>query len=236
MSSKHRRSIRLRGYDYTQPGAYFVTICTHDREHLFGEVIDGEMRVNEFGQIVQEEWFRTAQVRPYVQLQPDEFVVMPNHVHGIIWIVDDDATDARAQRSIVGAQRSIVGAQRRPVVGAQRRPVVGAQRRCAPTADVPHVVPGSLGAIVRAIKSAITKRINILRNTPGASVWQRNYWEHIIRTERALQAIRRYIRDNPLRWDMDRYNAEATRSDPVAREIREMLQDESQHTSSNDRR
>ena len=89
---------------------------------------------------------------------------------------------------------------------------------------------------MRAIKSAVTKRINILRDTPGAPVWQRNYWEHIIRTERALQAIRRYIRDNPLRWDMDRYNAEATRSDPVAREIREMLQDESQHTSSNDRR
>ncbi len=218
MSSKHRRSIRLRGYDYTQAGAYFVTICTYGREHLFGEVIDGVMHVNEFGQIVQEEWFRTAQVRPYVQLQPDEFVVMPNHIHGIIWIVDDDATD--------------VGAQRRSIVGAQRRPVVGAQRRCAPTTTgVPRVVPRSLGAIVRAIKSAITKRINILRDAPGSPVWQRNYWEHIIRTERALQTIRRYIIDNPRRWARDRYNAQSSGSDPAAREIWRMLQDENQHTN-----
>jgi putative transposase len=82
----HRRSIRLKGYDYTQAGAYFVTIVTHDRECLFGEVVDGVMRLNAFGEIVREEWFRTAVVRPYVMLAPDEFVVMPNHIHGIIWI------------------------------------------------------------------------------------------------------------------------------------------------------
>mgnify|MGYP001772626486 CR=1 FL=1 len=87
----HCRSIRFRGYDYTQPGAYFITICTYEQEPLFGEVVDGEMRVNEWGQIVQEEWFRTARLRPYVILYDDEFVVMPNHVHGIIWIVGDDA-------------------------------------------------------------------------------------------------------------------------------------------------
>ncbi|RME36986.1 MAG: transposase, partial [Thermoflexia bacterium] len=78
----HRRSIRLRGYDYTQPGAYFVTICAYDREPLFGEVVDGEMRVNKWGEIVREEWFRTTQLRPYVVLYDDEFVVMPNHIHG----------------------------------------------------------------------------------------------------------------------------------------------------------
>ena len=84
----HRRSIRLKGYDYTQPGAYFVTICTHGRKMLFGRVVDGEMALNEFGEIVREEWFKTAQVRPYVRLYEDEFVVMPNHIHGIIWIVE----------------------------------------------------------------------------------------------------------------------------------------------------
>jgi REP element-mobilizing transposase RayT len=87
----HRRSIRLKGYDYSQAGAYFITICTQDRAGLFGEIVDGEMRLNEYGQIVRDEWFHTAVVRPCVVLYPDEFVVMPNHVHGIIWIVDTDA-------------------------------------------------------------------------------------------------------------------------------------------------
>jgi len=217
----HRRSIRLKGYDYTQPGAYFVTMVTYERICLFGEIVDGEMRANDYGQIVRDEWFQTAVLRPYVVLHPDEFVVMPNHVHGIIWIVGDDDMD------IVG-----VGAQRR-YVGAQRR-YVGAQRRCAPTindavggATPTNVIPGSLGAIVRAFKSAVTKRINVLRSTPGAPVWQRNYYEHIIRYGRPLNAIRRYILDNPLRWYLDRENSARMGSDPLAREIWEMLrQDE----------
>lgn len=93
----HRRSIRLKGYDYTQPGAYFITICTHERAHLFGAVVEGEMRLNEWGEIVREEWFKTAQIRPYVTLYPDEFVLMPNHVHGIVWIVG-----ARRRRAPTG--------------------------------------------------------------------------------------------------------------------------------------
>ena len=178
-----RRSIRLKGYDYTQPGAYFVTICTHGRAMLFGRVVDGEMALNAYGEIVREEWFRTAQVRPYVELFPDEFVVMPNHIHGIVWIV-------------------------------------GATRRVAPTNGHPHgPVPGSLGAIIGQFKSIVTKRINALRGTPGAPVWQRNYYEYIIRTERALDAIRRYIAANPLRWDLDRYNPAATGTDPMARDL-----------------
>jgi REP element-mobilizing transposase RayT len=83
----HRRSIRLKGYDYTQAGAYFVTICAYQRLHVFGEVINGEMVLNETGKIARDEWFKTAELRPYVELFEDEFVVMPNHGHGIIWIV-----------------------------------------------------------------------------------------------------------------------------------------------------
>ena len=196
----HRRSIRLKGYDYTRPGAYFVTICAHNRECLFGEVVDGEMVLNEYGEIVREEWFRTAQVRPYVELFEDEFVVMPNHIHGIVWIVDDvDDT-------------------------------VGAQRRCASTTKpkpggVPpnNVAPGSLGAIIRSFKSAVTKRINALRGTTGAPVWQRNYYEHIIRDDRALNAIRRYIAENPLRWHLDRYNPHHQGPDPLDRDIWRMM-------------
>lgn len=190
----HRHSIRLRGYDYTQPGAYFVTICAHQREPLFGEVVDGEMRLNEFGEIVREEWFRTAEIRPNVELFDDEFVVMPNHIHGIIWIVDD-------------------------TVGATRR-VAPTTRRVAPTRGP---VPGSIGAIIGQFKSIVTKHINALRGTPGTPIWQRNYWEHIIRNEHALNAIRQYICDNPARWSLDRYNPHAVGPDPMAQEIGAML-------------
>ncbi len=174
----HGKSIRLKGWDYTQTGAYFVTICTHEREPLFGRVLHGKMVLNVFGRIAWEEWFRTARIRPNVELFEDEFVVMPDHVHGIVWIVGDENVDA--------------------------------QRRCASTkpggVTPNNVAPGSLGAIVRAFKSMVTKRINEHRGTPGARVWQRNYYEHIIRTDRALNAIRRYIMNNPMRWQFDRYN------------------------------
>lgn len=189
----HRRSIRLKEYDYTQPGAYFVTICAHGRAPLFGDVVDGEMRLNEYGEIVRAEWFKTAQLRSHVVLHEDEFVVMPNHIHGIIWIVDD----------------------------------VGATRRVAPTKTNPPAgpAPGSIGAIVGQFKSAVTRRINQRRGTPGVRVWQRNYHEHIIRHERALNAIRRYIAENPLRWHLDRYNPPATGTDPQAQEIWQMMKE-----------
>ncbi len=84
----HRRSIRLADYDYSAEGGYFITIVTQGRACLFGEVNDGVMQLNEFGKIVWAEWYRTAELRPNVELLEDEFVVMPNHVHGIIWIID----------------------------------------------------------------------------------------------------------------------------------------------------
>jgi len=176
-----RRSIRLRGYDYAGPGAYFVTICTHERAPLFGRVVDGEMVLNEYGEIVREEWFKTARVRLYVVLYDDEFVVVPNHIHGIIWIVNTPTHDA-------------VGAWRR------RAPTC----RAHTTEQFGKPVPGSIPTIVRSYKSAVTRRINQMRGTLGAPVWQRNYYEHIIRDERVLNAIRRYIRQNPLRWCLDR--------------------------------
>jgi len=265
----HRRSIRLPGYDYTQPGAYFITIVTHERMPSFGEIVDGEMRLNEYGEIVRAEWFQTAVVRPYVVLHPDEFVVMPNHIHGIIWIVGNDnsddgvdnGSDARDDGSGGDTPRNdgagSGGAGRRDDGAGSRGGTVGAQRRCAPTfapknatfppgatptstgrairgATPTNVVPGSLGAIVRSFKSVVTRRINIMRNTPGAPVWQRNYYEHIIRTDRALNAIRRYIADNPRRWHLDRKNIHRIGDDPLAQEIWDMLQqDDDRHNSGN---
>jgi len=177
----HRRSIRLPGYDYTQPGAYFVTFVAHDRECLFGDVVDGVMRLNAFGEIVRDEWFRTAVVRPYVMLDPDEFVVMPNHVHGIIWIT--------------GGRGDPVGRPYDPV-GRPHDNDRDDQRPHGPAA-------GSVGAIIGQIKSIAAKRINALRGTPAAPVWGRNYYEHIIRYETSLSRIRRYIAANPSRWAED---------------------------------
>ena len=171
----HRRSTRLKGYDYTQPGAYFVTICTYQREPLFGEIVDGNMILNACGEIARDEWFKTARIRNNVQLNEDEFVVMPNHLHGIIWIIE---------------------------------PVVGARRRRAPTTHETFGSPvsGSIPTIMRSFKSAVTKRINQHLDSPGMPVWQRNYYEHIVRDDDELDAIRGYIRDNPLRWALDRNN------------------------------
>lgn len=174
---QRRRSIRLKGYDYSKAGAYFVTIVTHNRACLFGEVVNEEMRLNELGEIVRNEWFRSAEIRREIQLNPDEFVVMPNHIHGIVWIADDD---------MVGATGRMVD-------------VVGATGRSP-------LPPRSLASFIAGFKSGVTKCINQHRRTPGAPVWQRNYYEHIIRNEASLVRSREYIVNNPMQWALDREN------------------------------
>jgi len=165
----HRRSIRLPEYDYSQPGGYYITILTHNRECLFGDVVDGKMVLNDAGKIVRDEWLKTAEIRTEIEL--DEFIVMPNHVHGIIFIVD------------------------------------GYRRGDPPVAPTkPGPKPKSIGSIMAGFKSAVTKRINQMRNTSEFTVWQRNYWEHIIRDEHDLNRIREYIINNPLRWELDNDN------------------------------
>ena len=173
---QHRRSIRLKDYDYTQGGAYFVTICTGQREYLFGEIHTGMMRCNIYGEIAAEEWQCTPQLRACVEL--DVFVVMPNHIHGIILITRD---------IVVGAQRAA--------------PLQTPHLLQGVTAN--NVTSGSLGAIVRAFKSAVTKRINEMRDTPAAPIWQRNYYEHVIRSEDSCNYIRHYVATNPERWEED---------------------------------
>ena len=175
----HRRSIRLPGYDYASAGAYFVTVCTYGRECLFGAVEAGAVRLNRYGLVVREEWLRSAAQRPEIEL--DAFVVMPNHVHGIV-IITDDGTPGR-----VGAER--VGAEH---VGAEHVPPL-------------HRPPGSLGSFVAGFKMAVTKRVNLLRGTPGGIVWQRNYYERIIRDDDEAMAIRAYIYENAGRWPEDDY-------------------------------
>src|SRR5690349_19779420 len=155
----HRRSIRLKGYDYTQPGAYFITFCTYQRRHIFGEVVNGEMILNDAGKIARQEWFKTAELRPYVKLYEDEFVIMPNHGHGIIWIDSDEARRRRASSESETAEQ------------------------------FGKPVKGSIPTIVRAYKSAVTYAINAVQNMHGAVLWQKNYYEHIIRNDRELNNI-----------------------------------------------
>ena len=161
MRRYNRRSIRLKDFDYSQPGAYFVTVCTYRREHLFGKLVDGEMRLNRFGRIVWEEWMRSADIRPEIIL--DEFVVMPNHVHGIIVITESKSTDNH---------QNLVGAHGR-----------------APLRRKPR----SLSSFLAGWKSATAKRINQIRGTPGGAVLQRNFYDHIVRNERSLNRTREYI-------------------------------------------
>jgi putative transposase len=183
----HRRSIRLQGYDYSQSGTYFVTICAKDRACLFGDIADGVMRLNDAGQIVQTTWDELPSHYPGVET--DEFVVMPNHVHGIIVLTDRD----------VGAQFIA------PLSNNQGAMNQGAMNR-APT----------LGAVVRGLKARVTAAVNGLRRTPGAPVWQRNYYEHIIRNDESLDQIRRYITDNPMQWALDRENPSAVGAQFIA--------------------
>ena len=159
----HRRSVRLKGYD-SQPGAYFVTVCTRDRECTLGDVIEDEVRVTELGHIVEECWHDLPS--HYAHLRLDAFVIMPNHVHAIIIL--------------------------------KGYPDVGAGLRPAPTAK-----RAGLPEIVRAFKAFSARRINELLDSAGTPFWQRNYYDHVIRNERELNAIRQYIADNPARWNDD---------------------------------
>ncbi len=220
----HRRSIRLIGYDYSQAGAYFVTICTHDRAYLFGDVVNGQMVLNDAGMVVADEWMHTQVLRPYVQM--DEFVVMPNHFHGIIVITRDMKPDDGATHDITADRRGTAcraqsADHAHPPCGA---PIEGTARH-APTIgasiDAPtmakqfgHAVPGALPTVIRSFKSAATKRINEYRDAAGEPVWQRNYYEHIIRSEKSLNHIRQYIADNPEQWDVDRDNMNAVTPEP----------------------
>ena len=145
-----------------------MTICTRNKEFIFGDVVDGVMHLNEFGQLVEREWLKTSEMRDDVEL--DEQIVMPNHIHGIIMI--------------------------------KRRGV----SQYAPTKAVFRSQSRTLGAIVRGFKSVVTKKINIIRNTSGSPVWQRNYYEHIIRNDDELNQVREYINNNPLQWQFDREN------------------------------
>lgn len=206
MNEPHRRSLRLSSFDYADERAYFVTICTYNRDPVLGEVAGEAVRLSAIGEIAREEWLKTAELRPYVIL--DAFVIMPDHMHAILFI---DHRDDRWRTHAVGAQRAAPNsgspAENTPVTFQLGEQVSRAQRAAPLQTEshidpdvTPKVTPQSLGAIIRAYKSAVTNRVNDLRGTPGAPLWQRNYYDHVIRAEDDLNAIRTYIDTNPARW------------------------------------
>ena len=174
---RRRRSIRLQGYDYNRQGAYFVTICTRNRVCLLGDIVEGRMYLSEAGRLAQAVWEDLPHHYPHVQI--DVWVIMPNHMHGIIILTEADP------KTDVGTKTD-----------------VGAGLKPAPTAATRH----GLSEIVRAFKTFSARRINALHNTVGTPFWQRNYYEHVIWNESALDRIRQYIVDNPARWREDPEN------------------------------
>lgn len=185
----HRRSIRLQGYDYSQAGAYYVTIVTQGRECLFGEIIDVEMYINEYGEIVQKWWDEIPTHFPNTEL--GAFVIMPNHIHGIIFIIAE---------------------RRGEVLSPHDNPNKNIQN---PYLDVtsnqggktPPLHKPTLGQIVAYFKYQSTKEMNHIETDKAITkFWQRNYYEHIIRDDKDLQNKTDYIEANPMLWDEDDNN------------------------------
>lgn len=174
-SSLHnRRSIRLKGYDYSSPGAYFVTIVTHGRLPILGKLISGEIQLSILGRIIEECWQEIPSHFPLVSL--DAYVIMPNHLHGIVNINDDHIETAKN-----GLPNPIKNNKSSQNVPQQQ----------------------SLGAIIGLYKSSATKRIRQRQIYYPNPIWQRNYYEHIIRNEEDYEQIFDYIQANPLNWEND---------------------------------
>ncbi|MBN1805650.1 MAG: transposase [Sedimentisphaerales bacterium] len=173
-----RRSIRLNGYDYSQEGWYYVTVCAFGHKCIFSKIVDGQIQLYKYGQIIDKCWKWLAERYDYVHL--DRYVVMPNHLHGIIFLKG----------------------------GSRTAPTIKNKSGSSLTAPTNTRKCKSLSSLVGAFKTISTKQINIIRNTPGKKLWQRNYYEHVIRDEDELNHIRQYIAENSLNWRTDEENPE----------------------------
>lgn len=173
----HRKSIRLKGYDYSTEGLYFITICTQNKNYLFGEILDGKMILNNAGLMVEKIYKKL--VGSFENIQSEEYMIMPNHFHCIIEIINN-----------VGV----------PLVGTQMDGNNRATTRVAPT----------ITDIIGAFKSLTTlEYIKMVKNNQlpnfNRRIWQRNYYENIIRNEKTYLKVLEYIKNNPIKWDEDKY-------------------------------
>lgn len=190
----HRRSIRLKGYDYTQVGAYFVTAVTWHRDCLFGDFADGEVQLNRAGQIIRDEWMNLAQRFKFVEL--GAFVVMPNHLHGILLFHG------------VGATRPVLSGAPSGQTLSHHETTAGIDGSPLPSPRGPN--PASLGALIGEFKSRATKRLWKIPSLTRTPIWQRNYYERILRNEKEVSATWDYIESNPSLWDDDDENQHKT--------------------------
>ena len=192
----HRRSIRLKGYDYSQSGLYFITICCQDRRCRFGKVVNGEMILSDFGKIAYNEWAALQERFPNFDL--DVFQIMPNHMHGIIVITHNMARTDGPNIPHIPVREPLAVCQ-----NIQNGEILAVSPTCDDTSNLITV-----GAIVGAYKSIVNNKCLDLckaQNTKMGKLWQRNYYEHIIRNERAYSNISKYILENPIKWDGDKF-------------------------------
>lgn len=177
----HRKSIRLKNYNYASPGHYFITIKTYCRQPFFGEIVDGKMALNGYGDIAKQCWLEIPEHYPSVEL--DEWVIMPDHIHGILRIKEySDFANAKSAFD-VGVE-NLQPLHQMPKPGQRHK--------------FQHVIPGSIACIVRGFKIGVTKSIRA--DCPGKIIWQRNYHDHIVQDQEELNNIRNYIKLNPLKW------------------------------------
>ena len=203
-SISKRKSIRLVDFDYTQPNSYFVTICTHNRACLFGRIVNDVMYPNEFGNIACYIWEKIPSHFPNTVL--DEWVVMPNHVHGIVSIVDSDsssqATHAPPLRQDIDLTANSTTTPISPVGARHASPEPGRER----SGKFAGTRSRSISAVVGSYKSAVSRKIGEIHRISDGTIWQRTYHDHVIRNQAALDRIRRYIKENPARWAKDPEN------------------------------
>jgi putative transposase len=183
---------RLKSWDYSNDGWYFVTICTKNRMHFFGEVVNDEMQLSEIGKVAVDEWVKTSQIRPDVTI--DSFVVMPNHVHAVVVIQRQQSNSPVETRCIASLQETTFVPP-----SAAHKPSPATVNQFGP------LKKGSLQSIVRGYKSAVTTWCK--KNNHAEFGWQERYWDHIIRSEESLINTRQYLINNPLQWALDKENA-----------------------------
>ena len=182
-----RRSVRLKEFDYAQPGAYFVTVCANNRRDVWGKVREGEVSLNSLGHIIEACWESIPAHFPHVRL--DQYCVMPNHLHGIL-------SFARTGRGTI---------YRAPTVALSGTVEVESSIK-AGKEQFSQPVAGSLPTVIRTFKAAVTRNARRTMQVGSIRIWQRGYFDRVIRNERELERVREYIANNPAKWDLDTEN------------------------------
>lgn len=206
----HRRSIRLQGYDYSQEGLYFITLCCQDRAHLFGEILDGEMIFNDAGLQAKKSWQDIPNHFSNAVLH--EYIIMPNHIHGIIEFVganqyspnNNSPNNDSPHNNSPNQKCSDNGNDVENIDKAKDLELVNGTKNFSPLPNVTWRSPSkTIGSVIRGFKIGVTKWMR--NNTNVVNVWQRNYYDHIIRNEQDYERISEYIKNNPILWKEDRF-------------------------------